>query len=307
MLVVFLVAGVTLLGDLVLVQISGVAVLAHHFLVFPAQGVFGVGIVIEGGRLPLLVVVASLALLAVGALVALPVIDAFVAGITISGGFLVIVVLVAINTLHIGMFSLQREFGGVVVKTGLFPVVLGVTVTALGAKAGLVHIVFLVAGITIQGRFAVTFAAHMAFLAIGRAVFAFEHEVGLVVVKLLLVKVRNLRIAAFVVGVAGAAHRFGQAPVVTRLVAHVGPHILVAGHAQTILRLAVQFDVALFAVFLDLGMALDDLARRHDGFNALCRSGCGTDGQQHHAQTPYDGSKPSQECEHKVGFHRLSA
>jgi hypothetical protein len=67
------------------------------------------------------------------------------------------------------------------------------------------------------------------------------------------------------------------------LTAHIDAHRFVAVHAQAVLRFAVEFDVALFAIVLVLGMALYQLARCQDGLYALglCQghqgqSGCDT-------------------------------
>jgi len=57
----------------------------------------------------------------------------------------------------------------------------------------------------------------------------------------------------------------------------------VATHAQTILRFPIKFDVALFAIVFYFGMSLYDLARCHDGFDAL-RAGCHACERKQHGQ-----------------------
>ena len=63
-----------------LVQEAGVTGIALRQIMFPAQGVFGVVIVVEGGDAPILFGMARLALLAKAALVALLVVVGLVAG-----------------------------------------------------------------------------------------------------------------------------------------------------------------------------------------------------------------------------------
>jgi hypothetical protein len=50
---------------------------------------------------------------------------------------------------------------------------------------------------------------------------------------------------------------------------HVAPHFLVAVHAQTILRGAIETDMAFAALLLPLGMPLHEFARAQHRFEGL--------------------------------------
>lgn len=50
---------------------------------------------------------------------------------------------------------------------------------------------------------------------------------------------------------------------------HVSPHILVAGHATAVLRLAIELHMALRAVFFDFGMPLNQFAGRQNRLDVL--------------------------------------
>lgn len=97
-----------------------------------------------------------------------------------------------------------------------------------------------------------------------------EHKVSLGVIKLLFVKTRNLGIASFVIGVTCIASLRLESSVKTRPRSHVRPNILVTIPTQHGLRIAVEPDVALFAVVFQFGMPLNDFARRQNGLDALC-------------------------------------
>lgn len=121
-LVVFHMAGIALLAGLLFVQVTRVAIFASRLLVLSAQHIFRIHIVIERGGLPMLVIVASLALLSVQAFVALLVVYSFVARIAVFRRIFVVVVFMAVSALHIDVFARQRELGSVVVEPRFFPV-----------------------------------------------------------------------------------------------------------------------------------------------------------------------------------------
>jgi hypothetical protein len=127
----------------------------------------------------------------------------------------------------------------------------------------------------------------MAFLAFGLLVLTLELEVGLGMVKLLLVELSGTRVAAFVVGMATTAARRRQSPMKPGLVADIRPYVFVAACAQAILSLAVELDMALLAIILNLCVALDERARRHDGLNAL-RHRCRCSAPQTHGHPAHD-------------------
>ena len=280
MLIVLLVAGIALLAQLFLralrVQVTRVAILAGDGVVLAFEHVFGIHIVVEGGGLPGLGAVAGFALLAVEALMTLLVVNLAVAGVTIFGRVFVDVVLVAVHTLHVVVLASEREFGGFVVELCLFPIHLGMAIGALGTKLAFVLVVFLVAGVAILRGFTVLLARNVALVASYLLMLALERVVGLVVVvELLLVNIGGFQVTALVVAVAALAnHGLLQAAVKALLAAHIHAHRLVAVHAQAVLRLTVELDVALLAIVLILGMPLYQLARRHDGLDTL-RLHCG--------------------------------
>jgi hypothetical protein len=104
-LIVFLVAGKTLLDQFVAVQVSCVAVFAGYAAVLTAKHVFGVCVVIKAVASPLFSAVTGIALFTKLALMPFLVIYFAVTGVAIFGSFFVDVVLVAIHALGIGMFA----------------------------------------------------------------------------------------------------------------------------------------------------------------------------------------------------------
>ena len=130
-------------------------------------------------------------------------------------------------------------------------------------------IILLVTGCALQCGFPVFLSGLVALHAVQPGVLAPQQEVGLGVIKFGFVEHRNFLVASFVVGMATPAGRVCLAPVETCLATDISPHILVAGHAQPVLGLAIEADVALLAVLFDFRMGLDQLAGRHDGLNVL--------------------------------------
>jgi hypothetical protein len=77
-------------------------------------------------------------------------------------------------------------------------------------------------------------------------------------------------VSTLVFGVTGFARVQFALSVESGLGTHISPNVLVAIHAQAILRILVKFDVTLLAFFFPLGVTLNQLARSHDGFESLC-------------------------------------
>lgn len=120
--VIIAVTGITVLGQLVLVQIARVAVLACRAPVPAPKYIPGVHIVIEAGDFPLTRCMACFTPLTKISTVSLLVIVLAVACDAGNGGAFVRTRLVAISALDFCMFSDQRETGGVMVEPGFLPV-----------------------------------------------------------------------------------------------------------------------------------------------------------------------------------------
>jgi len=280
-LVILAVAGVALLADLGAVDGAGVAVRAAGAAVLAAQRVARVDIVVERGGLPLLGVVAAVTLLAVLPLVTLLVVVLAVAGVAVLRCFLVIGGLVAVGAFGIHVLASQGKPGGVVVELGFLPQVLVVAVRALGTQRALVHVVLAVAGVAFVRCVTEFLARHVALHTFHLLVLGTQAEIRGAMVEARLVKVRNRRTTPLVVGMAGTARLRLHLAVETGLGAHISTDFLVAVHAQPVLGLAVKLHVAVLALVVHLGMRLDQLARRNDGFDALgARAGAQADTAQ---------------------------
>ena len=176
---------------------------------------------------------------------------------------------VAVGALRVDVLAGQREARLLVVEARFLPAVLGVAVGALGAERALVRVVLAVAGVAVLRRLAPALGRLVALAAFHLRVAAAQFVVGLRVVEVALVEHDDARAAALVVGVAVAAGLRLLAAVEAGALTHVAPHVLVAIGAQPVLRIAVELDVALAAVVLDLGVALDHLAGAQHRFDAL--------------------------------------
>ena len=84
---------------------------------------------------------------------------------------------------HIHMRAVQREIAAVMVEGSLFPIRWVMAGSAIGAKAGAMLIVLLVAGIAIFGRPLIHIVA-VTFLACNVRMFPFQLKVQYVVVKI---------------------------------------------------------------------------------------------------------------------------
>lgn len=83
-------------------------------------------------------------------------------------------------------------------------------------------------------------------------------------VKRLLVKTCNLCVSAFVIGMTDITGLWFERAMEARFVLHVSPNVLVTRRAQSRLPIAIEFDMALFAVVLQFDMPLNHVARRQD-------------------------------------------
>ena len=167
------------------------------------------------------------------------------------------------------MFSAQREARRSVVKLGFFPVVFAVAALALDAQRALVHVVLFVTGVAFVRGLAEFLLRRVTFRALDLLVLAVQLKFGERVIELLLIESCDPAFSALVLGMATATGLRFALSVKAGLVAHVSTHRLVAIHAQTVLRLAVEPDVALLAVVLPFGVALNQLPRRDHGLDAL--------------------------------------
>ncbi|MDD2918180.1 hypothetical protein [Rhodoferax sp.] len=229
MFVILGMTGQAFLAQLDLVQVAGVADGAGRGAVFAAQGVLGVNIMVEAGGLPRFDAMTGFAFVAKLAFVPLAaVISFFVTANTRAWCILVIARLVTRIALDVGMFAQQRKTRGAVIKLGFFPVVLAMAISAFDTQRALVFVVFGMACVALSCRLTVLLARHMALGTFQRLVLAIEHKVGLCMVELLFVKVRNLRIPALVVRMASVAGLGFEPAVKTGLRLHVGPHVFVA-------------------------------------------------------------------------------
>ena len=120
-LVILLVAGVTLLAQLVAIHIAAMAILAPRATVLTPQGIAGVRVVIEGSGLPLLGRMTGVTTFAEAAFVALLLIVLFMAADATQRCALVDAPLVTVRTLGIQMLAQQGKAGGVVVKLRVLP------------------------------------------------------------------------------------------------------------------------------------------------------------------------------------------
>ena len=97
--------------------------------VLTTQDVFGVGIVVEGRRLPCLHAMAGFTLLAILTLMAFgAVVILLMTGDAFFWRVFVLVEFVAIRALHVHMLAFKRKLGFAVIKTRFFPVFLNVAI-----------------------------------------------------------------------------------------------------------------------------------------------------------------------------------
>lgn len=269
-LVIFCMAGNAGLAQFDPIQMAGVAEVAGRRAMLSTQDIFGIDVMVKEGRFPQFGTMAGFALLAILTFVALGAVIIFlVTTDTSARRILVVVGLVTGFTFHIGMLVQQRKTRGRMIKLGLFPGIFAMTISAFHSKRSLVLVVLAMAAIALQRGLTILLARHVALVACRRLVFATQNKVSLGMVKLFLVKARNLSTASFVIGVTTAANLRFKSSMKADLRAHISPNVLVAVLAQGRLRIAVEPDVTFLAIVFHFGMALNHLARRQDGLDAL--------------------------------------
>ena len=167
------------------------------------------------------------------------------------------------------MFPLQREIGFIVVEPRLTPVDLFVAIPAFLAKSPLMRFVDLMAGHT-SGRSVAVFLA--SFVAIRTCDFDVASEKGKLshaMVKGVWIQSYNIRIAAFVVGMAMLAvdsRDVGDFTVEATLPGDVFIDVLVAKKAQVVLSTLSKAAMTLGTVILEFGVSLNDRPRHHQRF-----------------------------------------
>ena len=132
--VVFLVAGVAVLAQLVFEQVACMAVLAHRAAVLATQRKLRIGVVVEAGSFPLLCGVATLAPFTKAPAVSLLLIVFPVARHTGQRRAFVRTSFVAIGAFGLHMLAHQGKARGIVVKLGVLPGRLRMAVRALGTQ-----------------------------------------------------------------------------------------------------------------------------------------------------------------------------
>lgn len=133
-------------------------------------------------------------------------------------------------------------------------------------------VILAVAGIALGGSLAVLLASDMALFTLQWLVFATQKEVSLGVIKLFGIQNHDAGITPLVVCMTTATGLWLEPSVKPCLIAHVGPHILVAVHAQARLRLAIELDVTLSAVVFQLDVRLYHFSGRQNGLDPLSHS-----------------------------------
>ena len=146
------------------------------------------------------------------------------------------------------------------IEGGFFPVRLRVAGLAVLSKAALVHIVLPVAGITFLRRFTVLFSGGVTCLAFRFKMFSEQRIVRQLVIEFGFVEIDDVRRPAKVIAMAIAARLLRIAPVISEGAGNILGHILMAGHAESLLSFFLERLMTLSALGLNVGMALDDFA-----------------------------------------------
>ena len=137
------------------------------------------------------------------------------------------------------MRILKRKVGFIVIELGFAPAAGNMALAAFFAQFSLVVIVFGMTGVAGRFGLAILFVLQVATAALGQRVFAFEPEIGIAMIELVLVQPDDAGIATLVVGVAGLAFELARVfipAVKAALPADVGIDQLVAFPAQGGLR-----------------------------------------------------------------------
>ena len=186
-----------------------------------------------------------------------------VTGIAKHGRIFEFVVDVALVALHIDMLAHQLEFGLVVIKGYGFPLFFYMALRAISPQTTLMFVILLVAVVAIAWRIAVFLSRLVAVRALDLLfqMTALERVIGFVMVEFGVVEFIYLGVAPLVIGMTVFALLARlHATMKTALFGEVLAYFLVAIGTQLRLRVLVKLLVALLAILLDLGMALDDFS-----------------------------------------------
>jgi len=187
--------------QLVLIQVSGMAIHAPCLTVPAPQGILGVRVVIKRNPFPFHVDVAALALLAE---VRFMLVIFSVASDARRRGVLEPVVLVAVLALDRNVAAAHGKPRLLVVETGLLPVALGVAVGAGRAEVPFVRVILLMAAIALLGSIAMLNVRQVTASALDLrvAMGAPQKEIRLAVIEALLVQLHDPRFAPLVIRMA---------------------------------------------------------------------------------------------------------
>ena len=145
---------------------------------------------------------------------------------------------------------------------------------AFGPQASCVRIILLVTGDAIRGRFPHPLPRLVAARARDTRMSALEQEIRQIMAKCLRIQSDNVGLPSLVIGVAGPALAFPdrRVPAVESLsLCDIGSNRLVAIDTETRLRLLRERFMALRAVFLELGVPLDERPRIDELFEDVLR------------------------------------
>lgn len=223
---------------------------------------------IEFSLLPFVTAVAAIALFAVTATMD---IVATMAGKTVHRCFLVALVGVACGTQHFLVSIDQRKVGLTVIKFSLLPAFCDMAVGALLTEFALVNILFAMAVVAYAGCLTPEFSLLVTTAALSPAMASVQSEVGLGMVEKLAIKQYDLGVAAFVIGVTGAAAgiaHLGRATVIALAAIDVRCHLFMAIQAKFILRGFAEALVTAGAFAFFFSVPFDQLAGHQQFFDA---------------------------------------
>lgn len=263
--IVLLVAGDTLLLELVLVQVALMASGALRFLVFAQQRILGTLVVVEDDLFPSLHVVTGLAFGTEFSLVPfLPVIVLLVTVVAQLGCVFVLIVDMTLCTFHVFVLIQQIELGLAVVEVHGLPVFFLVAILALGSQSALMLVGLLMATVALGGGVAIFLQRRMAVLAKDFAVCmsAFKGKAGGLMIEVDRIHFYNARVAAFVFSVTLFARLlFLHQAVIAPLLRNFLADIFVTIFAQIGLGRFVVWFMAVVTVALIFDMPDDDFTR----------------------------------------------
>jgi hypothetical protein len=213
----------------------------------------------------------GVALLALGAVVALV---AVVLGMATDAGirrFLVDLVDVATHARNLGVLARQCIFGGeLVIEMRVGPSGFGMAIGAVRTEVAAMNVVLHVAGVTFGlGGVIRLVLVEVAVDAHGLGVLAEQREVAQVVIEVVGIEAKNVVVAALVLGVAGGAFGTGDGLLLAVKAAarcDVLRHVLVTLETQPVLQIARERRVARGAHCFRFGMRDGDRARHDEPF-----------------------------------------